>query len=328
MVLRTPDYWYRKPGEKGPLVEYVSGALAFVYQAVHRANLARQKPYKAAMPVICVGGAVAGGSGKTPVCVSLMKLVQAKKLAKAPAFLTRGYGGSARLLYITDPQGLNAAVCGDEALLLAKTAPVIVAKDRAAGAKLAAEKGIDLLVMDDGLQNNTLEKDLALLVVDGASGFGNGKTLPAGPLREPVADVVARVDACVIIGDDERNIQEKYLFNTSVLQAFSESVYKAKQRVVAFAGIGRPEKFFEALKAAWVDVVEAQGFADHHVYSESEINMLREKAEKLDAVLVTTQKDMVRLKSAGLDAGIDMAGQRLSFKDEGAVLALLKGALA
>ena len=200
-----------------------------------------------------------------------------------------------------------------------------MAKDRATGAKLAAEDGVDLLIMDDGLQNNTLAKDLCVLVVDGVAGFGNGKTIPAGPLREPVASILPRVDACIVIGGEA----PKSLNHSNVLTATTETIYKDKlKRVLAFAGLGRPEKFFEALRSAGVNVVGGISFADHHPYSEHEINVLKSEAEHLDAALVTTKKDMVRLKALGLDKGIQVADLTLTFDDEAGVLALLKETLS
>lgn len=330
MPLKTPKFWYREHDAPAPLLERVLGVVAPLYQLGHRVNQSmRKSPYKADMPLICVGGAVAGGSGKTPVCSSLMRHVLDHSLAENPAFLMRGYGGSEALAYIECSTQYDASQVGDEALLLAEVAPVVIARDRVAGVKLASAQGVDLLIMDDGLQNNTLVKDLTLLVVDGGAGFGNGKTLPAGPLREPVQEALRKVDAAILIGADLRHVQESYFNNINLLCAQSESVCEVGgKKVLAFAGIGIPEKFFNGLCAAGLNVVEAQSFSDHHFYSGCEVNALHAKARKFDAILVTTQKDMVRLKFAGLDAGILAAGQALRWDDESALLALLKEALA
>lgn len=330
MMFRTPEFWYRDSQGTAPLVEHALGLFAPLYQFGHRINFSYlQKPYKAKIPIICVGGAVAGGSGKTPVCISLMRFVLDHGLAKKPAFMMRGYGGSEQEGVIESSAGAIVEQYGDEALLLSEIAPVIVSKNRAVAAQNAASQGYDLLMLDDGLQNNTLHKDLTFLVVDGAVGFGNGRTLPAGPLREPVADAARKADIVVMLGEDRRNVRDIYFNKTKVLQAFSDSIYEGDDKeVFAFAGIGRPQKFFGALEAQGLTLVDTQKFADHHIYSASEISKLKKKAEAMDAALVTTQKDMVRLKSAGLDDGVEEVGQTLRWDDEKAVLALLKGVLA
>jgi tetraacyldisaccharide 4'-kinase len=188
---------------------------------------------------------------------------------------------------------------GDEALLLAAAAPTWVAHDRVAGARAAQEAGAACIVMDDGFQNPSLHKDLSLLVIDGIFGFGNGRVLPAGPLREPMSDGVARADAVALIGEVRAGVAAR-LGDRPALRGTLKPTAESKsdlsgRRVLAFAGIGRPAKFFDTLRTLGCDVAEARSFADHHPYSRPEIDDLLATAARLDAVPVTTAKDAVRL---------------------------------
>jgi tetraacyldisaccharide 4'-kinase len=235
-----------------------------------------------------------------------------------PYFLTRGYGGSERGPALAS-RGHSAHVIGDEALLLARAAPTIVARDRAAGAKLAKEKGATVLVMDDGHQNFSLRKNLSLVVVDAETGFGNGFQIPAGPLREPVAQGLARADAVVVMGDGSPDLQG---FSGPVLRAhlLADGSAFADKQVFAFAGIGRPEKFVASLEASGASVIGRCFFADHHPYSEDDI--LELKAAAGDALLVTTEKDFVRLSTAARD-GIKVLKAVACFDDAPAIERLL-----
>ena len=284
--MRAPDFWQKRgllPALLAPL-----GALYGLSVAI-RAHGA--KPFDCGLPVICVGNLTVGGSGKTPIAIAIAEMLRAK--GHRPYFLTRGYGGSEQGPALAS-RGHSAKVMGDEALLLARTAPTIVARNRAAGARLAQEKGATVLVMDDGHQNFSLRKDLSLVVVDGETGFGNGFQIPAGPLREPVEQGLARADAVVIAGEGAPDLQG---FAGPVLRAHlkPETVFAGKT-VFAFAGIGRPEKFVASLEDSGALVTGSCFFADHHAYGEAEIDQLRAVAG--EAMLVTTEKDFVRLSVA------------------------------
>src|SRR5579862_6284146 len=237
--MRAPDFWRRRGA--AALMLAPLGALYGLSVAL-KARLAR--PFDAGLPVICVGNLTAGGSGKTPVAIVLAERLRAKD--HKPFFLTRGYGGSERGPAMA-VRGHSAAQMGDEALLLARAAPTIVARDRAAGARLAKEKGATVLVMDDGHQNFALRKSLSLVVVDAETGFGNGFQIPAGPLREPVAQGLSRADAVVLTGDGNPDLAN---FRGPVLRAHlaADDAGFAGQQVFAFAGIGRPEKFTASLE--------------------------------------------------------------------------------
>src|SRR3954468_20361740 len=260
--MRAPDFWRRRGAAALALAPL--GAL-YGFTVALKARSA--KPFDPRLPVICVGNLTAGGSGKTPVAIAIAERLRAK--GHKPFFLTRGYGGSERGPVMA-LRAHSAAMMGDEALLLARAAPTIVAGDRAAGARLAKEKGATVLVMDDGHQNFSLRKNLSLVVVDAQTGFGNGFQIPAGPLREPVAQGVARADAAVLVGDGGPDLAA---FRGPVLRAHlvTDGGALVGRPVFAFAGIGRPEKFIASLEASGAKVIGSCFFADHHPYSEDEI---------------------------------------------------------
>lgn len=314
--MRTPDFWK----SRGVLATLLSplGALYGASVAL-KARFARS--YDCGLPVICVGNLTAGGSGKTPIAIAIAHALRAR--GRKPFFLTRGYGGSERGPALV-ARAHSANVMGDEALLLVRAAPTVVAKDRAAGARLAAEKGADVLVMDDGHQNFSLRKSLSLVMVDSGTGFGNGHLIPAGPLREPVARGLARADAVVLAGDGNPDLQG---YAGPVLRArlLLDAGALAGKSVFAFAGIGRPEKFIASLEAEGVEVAGSCFFDDHHPYTEDEIMQL--KAIAGDTMLVTTEKDFVRLSVAQRE-GIRAVKAVSVFDDAAALEALLDRAVA
>ncbi len=297
--MRAPEFWKRK----GPLALLLA-PLGWLYGASVARKAARAAPHKSPSHVICVGNLTAGGSGKTPVAMAMAAALIAR--GKKVVFLTRGYGGNEAGPVLV--KGQSAEAVGDEALLLARIAPTIVAADRAGGASLAADA--EVIVMDDGHQHFSLAKDLSLVVVDGAAGFGNGFMIPAGPLRESVAQGLSRADAVIVVGDGEPDLGG---FSGPVLRArlTAEGDAFAGRRVFAFAGIGRPEKFIKTLQEAGAVVTGAQFFPDHHPYSAADIAALRRWAG--DATLVTTEKDFVRLEP-GLAAGIEYLPVRARFE--------------
>jgi tetraacyldisaccharide 4'-kinase len=285
--MRAPDFWHKRG-----LPARLLAPLGALYGASVAFKARHARPFDPGLPVICAGNLTAGGSGKTPVAIAIAQALRAK--GHRPYFLTRGYGGNERGPALAS-RGHSAAMMGDEALLLARTAPTVVARDRAAGAKLAKEKGATVLVMDDGHQNFSLRKNLSLVVVDAETGFGNGFQIPAGPLREPVAQGLARADAVVLVGDGSPDLQG---FCGPVLRAHlrGEADAFAGKNIFAFAGIGRPEKFVTSLQEGGALVTGSCFFADHHPYSDDEITQL--KAVAGEAHLVTTEKDFVRLTMA------------------------------
>lgn len=295
--MRAPDFWY---AEDPSLMPILLQPLAALFSAGGALRQLLIKAEAAPVPVICIGNLVAGGAGKTPVALSIAHLARAR--GWTPAFVSRGYGGSYREPVLkVEPELHRSTQVGDEALLLAATAPCWVARDRRLGARAAAAGGADLVIMDDGFQNPGLRKDLSIIVVDGKVGFGNGKIMPAGPLREPVGRGLSRADAVVVMGEDKRNVALDLSPTVPLIKARlgprDGAVDFAGRAVVAFAGIGRPEKFFETLQALNCEIVARHAFADHHNYSHDEVARICAEAEIKGAIPVTTEKDAVRLAS-------------------------------
>jgi tetraacyldisaccharide 4'-kinase len=320
--MRAPEFWAATPGPASVLL----APLGAVWGAAARLRQAIAHPERAPVPVVCVGNLTAGGAGKTPVVLSLAAIGAACGIAAH--VVTRGYGGRATGPLRVDPASHDAATVGDEALLIAARAPCWVARDRAAGARAAAASGATAVLLDDGFQNTGIAKDLALLVVDAAFGFGNGRVIPAGPLREPVAAGLARADAIVLVGDGDV---------PAVVRRSGRPVLRARlwplrgerltaTRVVAFAGIGRPAKFFASLHALGADVVAAHAFPDHHRYRERDLARLRREAQAAGARLVTTAKDRVRLPQAAC-VGIEVLEIELRWDDPAAAARLLSRVL-
>lgn len=309
--MRAPEFWQ----QRGPTALLLA-PLGALYGASVAWKARHARPQRVAARVICVGNLTAGGSGKTPVALALGARLKAR--GESVFFLTRGYGGTEHGPALMQPDS-GAVRMGDEALLLARTAPTIVARNRAEGAAHAVAQGANTIVMDDGHQNFTLAKDLSIVVVDGESGFGNGLMIPAGPLREPVTQGLARADAVVIMNDGNPDLGG---YKGTVLRArlVADGGALRDRRVFAFAGIGRPGKFINSLEEAGAIVTGTQFFADHHPYRDGEIAALKMRAG--DAELVTTEKDLVRLNAKDR-AGITVLPVKVRFDDETALDRLL-----
>jgi tetraacyldisaccharide 4'-kinase len=322
--MRQPEFWHR-PGGLAPALLWPF-SLAYGTAGLVRERLAA--PWRAPVPIICVGNLTVGGAGKTPTALALARVLQAMDLRAV--FLTRGYGGALRGPLLVDPARHDAGQVGDEPLLLAAAAPTWLARDRKDGARLAVADGADVVVMDDGLQNPAVTKDLSIVVIDGPYGFGNGQVLPAGPLREPLERGLARADAFLVIGRDEHGLAEKLAPRKQVLRARLVPDEAARalagRKVHAFAGIGRPEKFFATLKELGADCVGTQAFPDHHPYSEDDAKRQVELAHRHGAMAVTTAKDLVRLP-AGSRAQVTAVKVDLEFDDPVSLTAMLHSAL-
>ena len=293
--MRAPGFW---TAESGGAAAAALTPLSWIHCLAARARAGLVRPSQASLPVICVGNFTAGGAGKTPTVLALTALLAADGIR--PHILTRGYGGRERGPLKVDPACHDAHAVGDEALLLARAAPTWVCRDRPAGAAAAAAAGAPLLLMDDGMQTPGLTKDLCLAVVDGGAGFGNGRLLPAGPLREPLARGLRRVHALVLVGPDRRRaLAALGPLAAPVIEAAlvpgGEACALRGRPVVAFAGIGRPDKFFETLTDSGCTVIARYAFADHRRFRDGEIAAIIAYAKERDAVPVTTEKDHVRL---------------------------------
>lgn len=302
MPLDEPAWWYR---ERAGFVAQCLAPVAALYGRIAEARYARATPYRSRLPVLCIGNLTAGGTGKTPLVLHLCRHLAAAGLS--PAVLTRGYGGRQAGPHWVGA-GDTARDVGDEALLIARSAPTLVARDRGAGASaIEAAAEADIIVMDDGLQNPQLGKDLTLAVVDGSRGLGNGRVLPAGPLRAPLGFQLALVDALVVNAADpeagaataerlSRRFDGPVLWcATSVA---GDAAWLKGQRVVAWAGIGAPQRFFAMLRSLGAEIAAAVAFRDHEVPGTAAARRLLALADADRAVLVSTEKDLARLTGA------------------------------
>ncbi|HEU4838979.1 MAG TPA: tetraacyldisaccharide 4'-kinase [Micavibrio sp.] len=312
MPLKTPAFWTDR--------NVISTALrpfSCAYRLGHKIKMALARPYKSAIPVLCVGGIVAGGSGKTPIVHAVVDLIREQGIFENPVILTRGYGGSLKGPTLVDLSVHSAEGVGDEALLHASRAPTVVARNRSQGAMLAEAMNADIIVMDDGFQNHSLEKSLSFLVIDSSQGLGNGYCLPAGPLREPLEEALRRC-ALVIRTGGESNfpVLEKPAAK-AVLHIVSSNDHG--KSYVAFAGLGHPEKFRRTLEEDGFKIARFVPFADHHPYSRADMATL--KADGLP--LITTEKDFMRIP-ADDRSGIDVVRISYSFETPQTVIDHLK----
>ena len=289
--------------------------IATVWSAVTRIRMGLGTSWRAPVPVVCVGNLVVGGAGKTPLAIALARHLIAA--GHTPHFLSRGYGGRERGPIHVDLQHHDADAVGDEPLLLAAVAPTWVARNRPAGARMACAAGADVIVMDDGFQNPTLAKDISVLAIDGGYGFGNHRVMPAGPLRERLSNGLRRADAAVVIGTDAtgalNGTRHYCAVHKAHLTPYPEDAIVGK-RVLAFAGIGRPEKFYATLRQIGCTLAATKDFPDHHVYTAEQIMTLCEEAAALDAIPATAEKDYVRL-SDDAKAMIHMLRVELEWAD-------------
>ncbi len=325
--MRAPDFW------ADPKARFLPGLiqpLAWAYGLGARLRAATVRQWRSPVPVFCVGNLVAGGAGKTPLALDLGSRLSAG--GHRVHFLSRGYRGTEAGPIRVDPDDHTAYDVGDEALLLAASAPTWVSRDRALGCRWAMEDGADIVIMDDGFQNPSVAKDLSLLVVDGAFGLGNGRLLPAGPLREPIAHGLGRADAVVILGEDRRDVAGQIRRHSprplpilaARLRPRPDAGRLKGRTVVAFAGIGRPSKLFETAKEVGCRVASTHAFPDHHAFRGEDLKRLDLEAKAADALLLTTAKDAVRLPS-DWRSRVEVLTITVEWEDEAALDSLLQG---
>jgi tetraacyldisaccharide 4'-kinase len=318
--MKAPEFWYRAEGREAQLL----APFEKLYRAGAWLRRCFARPYRAGVPVICVGNVVAGGSGKTPAALAIAALLQ--KRGHRPVFVTRGYGGAQKGPLRVDAAHHSAEDVGDEALLLLRQAPVWIGRDRAKAMREAEKTGTHI-ILDDGLQNPNILPDVALLVMDGATGIGNGHLIPAGPLREPLGEALRRVTAVLVVG--EGDIQELADCDKFVLRALLRPEIPADfprdAKFLAFAGIGRPEKFYALVRAEGLTLTATRDFADHHPFRQGELDSLEQQARSLGAKLLTTEKDFVRLPPY-FRARVLSFPVHLEFEDSAAVEKLIAAA--
>jgi len=295
--MREPAFWYRPRS----LESRVLRPLGALYGAIAARRFAR-RGLEAGIPVFCIGNYHVGGAGKTPTVLSLTRLLC--ELGETPVVLSRGYGGKLLGPVLVDRERHTAADVGDEPLMMAREVPVAVSRDRVSGVALATSIGATVILMDDGFQNPRIVKDASLIVIDSERGLGNGNVFPAGPLRAPLAPQLARTDALIVIGpgkaaDPLADViagQGKPVLRATLKPEAASLAQLLGQRVLAFAGIGDPERFFRTLRTSGIDVVRTRSFADHHAFSRAEIDALLAEAKRDGLTAVTTEKDLARLR--------------------------------
>lgn len=324
--MREPAFWWR-PASWQSLLLAPFGAVYGWFSA----RRMQQPGENAAVPVICVGNYHVGGAGKTPTVIAL--IARLRQMGEQPVVLSRGYGGALAGPVRVDPQHHAAGDVGDEPLLIASYAPVIVSRDRVAGARAAVAAGATVIVMDDGFQNPSLQKDLSIVVIDAHRGTGNGAVFPAGPLRVALPVQLPRTDALLIVGEGQAadhvavKLAGRTVLRGHIVPDAGAVAGLTGRRVLAFSGIGDPERFVRTLRAAGIDVAASRAFADHHPYTQADLDGLQAEARSAGLELVTTEKDRVRLRHLRGGGDIATLPVTLAFDDELALLALLRSVL-
>jgi tetraacyldisaccharide 4'-kinase len=298
--MREPRFWHGAPSLTSSLLIPLSALYGVI-----AAKRMQRSGLNAGVPVICVGNYHVGGAGKTPTVLALAKLL--RDFGETPVVLSRGYGGKLRGPVKVDPERHVAADVGDEPLMLAATLPVVVARQRADGVPMARSLAATVILLDDGFQSPAVSKDASLIVIDGHRGLGNKRVFPAGPLRAPLRPQIARTDALIIVGNGtvadavaaDVAAQGKPVLRAHLVPNEACVASLRGKRVLAFAGIGDPTRFFGTLQASGIDVVRSRAFADHHAFSKGEIDSLIAEGRNDALTLVTTEKDLARLSSRG-----------------------------
>lgn len=287
--MKTPKFWMYNCWQTILLAPF-----SWIYGAMTQWRLKRMQPYHSSAKVICIGNITAGGVGKTPVAMAMAEKYMA--MGQKVVFVTRGYKSKLKNI-VVDLTKHSAAETGDEARLLAQVAPTVIAPNRAEGAKIAEQLGAEIIIMDDGFQNPRLYKNESWLVFDGATGIGNGKIIPAGPLRETLVNGQKRAQYILIMGEDKTGLAKQCSLPVYYGHVQAQPLMLENKCVLAFAGIGHPEKFYQTLRDNGFEVVATRDFADHYAYQAKDIEALAKEAEAQGLTLITTEKDFVKLSS-------------------------------
>lgn len=322
--MREPHFWTvqdKRSRASAPMIKLLMTPLSMIYRWAGQNRIAKATPEEVGLPVICIGNLTLGGAGKTPVTAAVRKHFVEKGVRAAS--LSRGYRGTLEGAHRVDVARHAFTETGDEPLMLAAAGEAWISKDRPAGAKAMKADGVQVIVMDDGHQNPSLKKYLSIVVIDASNPFGNGHIFPKGPLRERVVDGLSRADAVVLMGDGETPPALKDFKGTVLRARLAPLAPMPPGRYIAFAGIGRPERFFDSLQQQpGVELAESVPFPDHHAFTASDINYLMKLSTERDARLVTTDKDFVRLPQ-DVKPKVLRASVEAKFEDPAAFSALL-----
>lgn len=299
--LNIPQFWHASDKKTSPIKSTLLFPISQLYQLATLLNRTITAQKKSPIPVICIGNLTMGGAGKTPTARSVLELVKEHGKFQTPCFLMRGYGGAEK-----GPIEVNANIhtsynVGDEALMQSQYAPTIISKNRYEGALLAQKLGYDLIIMDDGFQNPKLQKDLSLIVIDGGFGFGNERVFPCGPLREPIKNGLKRAQGAIVINKQKTtdlSVLGKFKQFQGSIELLNKGGPDEGRKVIAFAGIARPEKFFETLETNGYSIHAHYAFPDHHVFKRGDLEKIVSHAEQAGVSVITTEKDWIRLSDA------------------------------
>ena len=323
-MLKAPKFWYQKKDT------YLSSSLypfslLFRFGTKIRNFISTKK--QSPLPIICIGNIVVGGAGKTPVSLKIGKLLI--KAGYKPHFISKGYAGLIKKNILVESWH-SATSVGDESILLSKIAPTWIGIDRIFSSKLAKKEGADCLIMDDGFQNPTIQKDFSIIVINASQEFGNKRVMPAGPLRESIRRGLSRTNLVIVIGETSDELKETIPNNTPIFEAKFEikkenKIFKG-QNIIAFAGIAYPEKFFESLEEQGAKIVEKISYPDHYIYSENDLLSLAETANKTKSILVSTQKDFVRIPKSYRSLVNTLEGE-IIFKNEELLVEILSNVI-
>lgn len=334
-MTKAPEFWW---SDKKTLLAHILAPAGWVYGRIAGRRMLQKPEYRSKLPVICIGNFVAGGTGKTPFALNLADLLTEN--GHKPGVLLRGYGGKEAGPLLVQPEVHTSEDVGDEALLLAQAGPTVVSGNRPLGAALLEQQNVDLIIMDDGFQNPSLHKDMSIALTDCAVGSGNGYCIPAGPLRAPAQTQIVKTDCLVLVGEGEAAEPLVHLAGRKGLPILHAEIRPEPNEdlqdrpLFAFAGIGRPEKFFQTLKNLGYAVKKTRAFADHHRFTETEAQDLLTQAEAEGLQLVTTAKDMVRLQSGEaelfrwLESRAEVLDVSMEVADESRLIALIKEMLS
>ena len=297
-MIQTPIFWYDK-SFFSKLKAYLLIPLSIIWIILSRIKVILSHPYKSKLKVVCIGNLTIGGTGKTPFAINVFKLL--KNMGYNPAFLTRGYSGENHGPLEVKTNHTHFEI-GDEALLLSNVGTTIVSKNRSSGAKFIEndDRNFDVIIMDDGLQNNQLHKDINILLIDKNRIFGNEYCIPAGPLRETISSGLLNIDAIILNGNNEKIdynhsifIKEIPIFESII--SFQKTFEASQDKFLAFCGLGNPHKFYKTLEQNGFNLIQKKSFPDHYQYNDSDINNLRQEAKKYKLKLITTEKDYVKI---------------------------------